>query len=248
MTTKSTRYDLALRLNWDEVQFIYLDMNGTFMFGCDRFGEEVDYHATYSELGGNGLRADELSEIINQIVSLMADVYQSPDRTDNFPSIASIIADLQTTQTLPRSEQFLIKQTLAMHECGRIDANHLNVLNHLRRKFPLGLLSNLWSEKTVTLDYFARIGIVDWFQVKLFSSDGPYIKPSQSFFKRAHRLSGCAPEHILMIGDDEARDIAPAKAYGFQTVKIGTDTGSCADCCLPNLPTLLNAEPTITST
>ncbi len=27
-------------------------MNGTFMFGHDRFGHEQDYHATYNALGG----------------------------------------------------------------------------------------------------------------------------------------------------------------------------------------------------
>lgn len=39
----------------DNFSAILLDMNGTFMFGHDRFGPEEDYYATYCVMGGCAL-------------------------------------------------------------------------------------------------------------------------------------------------------------------------------------------------
>ena len=36
----------------DRFSTILLDMNDTFMFGADRFGEEQDYSIIYRQLGG----------------------------------------------------------------------------------------------------------------------------------------------------------------------------------------------------
>ena len=42
----------------DQFSVLLLDMNGTFMFGHDRFGPDEDYFATYASLGGRNLDRD----------------------------------------------------------------------------------------------------------------------------------------------------------------------------------------------
>ena len=39
----------------DQFSVLLLDMNGTFMFGEDRFGEGEDFYRTYRALGGRRL-------------------------------------------------------------------------------------------------------------------------------------------------------------------------------------------------
>jgi len=43
----------------DQFPVLLLDMNGTFMFGHDRFGPDEDYYATYRPLGPPGKIRDE---------------------------------------------------------------------------------------------------------------------------------------------------------------------------------------------
>ena len=45
---------------------VLLDMNGTFMFGGDRFGPEQDFAATYHALGGRHHRLGVIANIISR--------------------------------------------------------------------------------------------------------------------------------------------------------------------------------------
>lgn len=48
----------------DKFPALLLDMNGTFMFGEDRFGAGEDFHATYRSVGGRRLSAAEVTRFI----------------------------------------------------------------------------------------------------------------------------------------------------------------------------------------
>ena len=55
-----------------------LDMNGTFMFGQDRFGPDEDFHATYRALGGTALGSDQVRESIRGCHEGMLNFCKSP--------------------------------------------------------------------------------------------------------------------------------------------------------------------------
>ena len=71
----------------DQFSVLLLDMNGTFMFGHDRFGSEQDYFATYCALGGGTLSRDLVREIMTTTCDALLKDYDSQDRYDNFPTL-----------------------------------------------------------------------------------------------------------------------------------------------------------------
>lgn len=48
----------------DQFSVLLLDMNGTFMFGHDRFGPDQDYFATYQRVGGRSLDRESVLRIV----------------------------------------------------------------------------------------------------------------------------------------------------------------------------------------
>ena len=72
---------------------VLLDMNGTFMFGGDRFGPEQDFAATYHALGGRRLIAQVVQDGVLACFETLGVIYDDSARCDSFPSVL---------ETLPR--------------------------------------------------------------------------------------------------------------------------------------------------
>src|SRR5829696_1047741 len=103
----------------DRYEAVLLDMNGTFMFGEDRFGPAHDYHATYRRLGGSRLTPDELRRAVDECYDTMAAGYESPARLDNFPQVRDVLAGAVACAGLPAAEVGLVEGVIARHELGR---------------------------------------------------------------------------------------------------------------------------------
>jgi putative hydrolase of the HAD superfamily len=58
---------------------VLLDMNGTLMFGGDRFGPDQDYAATYRTLGGSRLAPDVVQVTIPACYETMERIYNDPE-------------------------------------------------------------------------------------------------------------------------------------------------------------------------
>jgi len=71
----------------DKFPVLLLDMNGTFMFGEDRFGADEDFHTTYRSVGGRRLSAAEVTRFIRACYYGMSRDYDNPERYDDFPSL-----------------------------------------------------------------------------------------------------------------------------------------------------------------
>ena len=57
---------------------VLLDMNGTLMFGGDRFGPDQDYAATYRTLGGSRLATEIVQTTITACYATMERIYNDP--------------------------------------------------------------------------------------------------------------------------------------------------------------------------
>ena len=66
----------------------------------------------------------------------------------------------------------------------------------------------------------ADAGLSGVFTATVWSSVHRCVKPSPRLLQVALEAVGVPPERVLMIGDDHARDIAPAAALGMQTAWV----------------------------
>ena len=202
----------------DRFRVLLLDMNGTFMFGQDRFGPQEDFAATYRGLGGGGLPAREVERAVRATCQAMAADEANPNKHDDFPQVADVLRRLRPEW--PRLERERIEAVIAVHEQGHVPREYAECLRRLARTHRLGLASNLWSKKDRWLAELQRAEVLELFEFAAFSSDHQSIKPSPAMFRRAFEPFGIGKHEALFVGDSLAHDIAGAKAFGLPAVWI----------------------------
>ncbi|HTD69532.1 MAG TPA: HAD family hydrolase [Gemmatimonadales bacterium] len=197
---------------------VLLDMNGTLMFGGDRFGPDQDYAATYRALGGSRLAPDVVQATIPACYETMERIYNDPARCDSFPRVLDTLRTLPHTQGLDDRELTLLEDVIAQHERGQVPDSYAIALRRLARSHPLGLVANILSRKDLWLREFKRAGVLDLFAVTVFSSDGSSIKPSRRLFDQAVSALPVPRSEIVFVGDNLRCDIGGAAGAGLATV------------------------------
>lgn len=211
---------------------LLLDMNSTFMFGEDRFGPEQDFYATYVALGGSRLSSEKVNRAIRACYRSMATDYETPERFDDFPSLAE---GLRRYGAIDECDVSQLEPVFSAHELGAIPSEYAALIQRLARTHELGLVANIWARKAPWIAELTRAGLADAFKVTVFSSDSRSIKPSPVLFREA--LRAFPPDaHVAFVGDSLRCDIIPAKALGLITAWINMSGASAfADYVLPNL-------------
>jgi len=164
---------------------VLLDMNGTVMFGGDRFGPEQDFAATYRVLGGGRLAANVVQGIIAACYATMGAIYEDPARCDSFPTVLETLRALPAGRDLPEAELELLERVIAQHELGSIPLAYARAITRLAATHRLGLVANILSRKGLWLEEFERAGVLHHFATTVFSSDSSSIKPSRKLFDQA---------------------------------------------------------------
>lgn len=204
----------------DRYEALLLDMNGTFMFGEDRFGPDQDYHSTYRTLGGAQLTSDAVRRAVADCYARMGVVYEDPARADSFPQVREVLAESPACAGLPAAEVELIEGIIAWHELGRIPDDYAAALRRLAATHRLGVVANVWSRKSPWLGELRRAGVLDLFAVVVFSSDGPSMKPSPALFRQALAALPMPPPVVVFVGDSLRCDIGGASAAGLDSVWV----------------------------
>lgn len=83
------------------------------------------------------------------------------------------------------------------------------------------LLSN--AQKDFTRPEIGMLGLTRYFDGIVLSSEQGCKKPSPAFFRGLLEQYGLEPSESIMIGNDEAADIAGARSVGMDTLYIHTD-------------------------
>ncbi|MBT29586.1 MAG: hypothetical protein CMO01_07975 [Thalassobius sp.] len=92
-----------------------------------------------------------------------------------------------------------------------------NVLEELSKNYRLFLISNLATPyKKPVFDKHLN----SYFDEMIFSCDYGCLKPEQKIFKEVEKLTGNAPEEILMVGDSYKSDIVGAKQMVWNYLKV----------------------------
>ena len=201
---------------------ILLDLNGTFMFGQDRFGPQYDYYATYCSMGGNVLAGDELRAGIDSCFAELDRISNNSARYDSFPSVADVLRTLPETSHLPNRERLLVESVYAYHEVGHVPSSYAVVLQELALTHRLGLVSNIWSKKEIFVLELERAEVLKLFSALVFSSEGICIKPSRAIFDQAVAGLTLPLQDVVMIGDNLQCDVGGAAAAGLASIWINS--------------------------
>jgi FMN phosphatase YigB (HAD superfamily) len=201
----------------DTFPVLLLDMNGTFMFGEDRFAVGEDFHTTYRAVGGCRLSAAKVTRFIRACYDGMIRDYDDPARYDNFPSLTE---GLQRYARPPESEVPLLERVFTLHELGAVPAWAAALLCRLARTHRLAVVANICAPKQAWLEEFARAGISEVFQYTVFSADFRSIKPSPVLYREALRGVKARAHEALFVGDSLRYDIEGAKRVGLSTAWI----------------------------
>ena len=144
---------------------ILLDMNSTFMFGEDRFGNSEDFFETYTALGGERLNRCAVNSAIRSCYGGMSKDYEDPSKVDDFPSLAE---GLRKYAEVEDADIPLLETVFAYHERGKVPPEFAACLRRLSRSHRLGLVSNIWAKKDLWLSEFEAAGINDIWDVVVF--------------------------------------------------------------------------------
>jgi putative hydrolase of the HAD superfamily/5'-nucleotidase len=195
-------------------------MNGTFMFGGDRFGPPADFHATYRASGGSRLTEEAVRRAVSDCYGRLDAIYLNPARTESFPQVREMLAESPACDGMPATEVELIEDVFARHEIGRVPDEYATALRQLATTHRLGVVSNLWSRKPLWLDEFSRTDVLSLFEIVVFSSDGPYMKPAPALFRQALTALPVPPSSVVFVGDCLRCDIGGAAAAGLDSVWV----------------------------
>ena len=216
-----------------EKKALLLDMNSTFMFGKNRFGENEDFSIYYRSINGE-LPKDKLIQIISAAYLFLDDKYPDEKYRHSFPTVEEAI-DTVLDAELSAEEINKIISTFAFHEFGHIPHEFVEALKVLENRFILSVVIDIWEPKKLCLDTFEEAGVDKLFTASSFSSDHGMVKPSPKPFELVVSQLNLPKEECLVVGGSVGRDLGGATAAGIDCVLVGGATDPGAAGCYPGL-------------
>ena len=148
-------------------------------------------------------------------------------RLDLTASRRRIVADARRRLGLPEDDDELAAAGDALadafteqrEELTEVLPGALEMLRAVReRGVPLGLLTN--GSREFQRRKLERFDLEDFFEVVVVEGEFGVGKPDPRVFHHALEALGVAPEGAWMVGDDLARDMAPARALGITAIWV----------------------------
>ena len=199
---------------------LLFDMDKTFMFGGNKYGNEQDYEKTYKSFGGKKLNNSHLHEFFDFSYMKLLEKSRNPECFDAFPTVREFLDSDEYSKEFESYEKDLIEKTFASHECGWVPDNCRKALNELSKVHRLGLISNVWCESIYFRDRLKEEEVYNLFDIHIFSSDHGAIKPSRKLFQVAIDHFKKKPHELVYIGDNYKRDVIGAKNAGINSILI----------------------------
>ena len=200
-------------------QALLLDMNGTFMFGEDRFGETEDFSQYYCDIGGQ-LSKPAINKLIRNVYNYLYERYPVEEYRHSFPSLVDAI-NIVKGLDLTEEEIAKIVDTFSFHEHGYIPDEYTEALFRLSEGFTLSVVIDIWSPKQRWLKTFKDKGINGLFSASSFSSDHGIVKPSPKPFEYVVQQLNIPRESCMVIGDSVRRDLGGSIAAGIDCILVG---------------------------
>ncbi len=123
----------------------------------------------------------------------------------------------EVTEEDPRIERGVEAYFAAFYSNCRLIPGTLEMLETLKARYRLGLLSNL-THAPAGREILGRLGLRPFFDVVLISGELGYRKPHPLAFERLVASLGVAREEMLYVGDDPDSDVSGAMKAGIRPV------------------------------
>ncbi|MBT4661302.1 MAG: HAD family hydrolase [Candidatus Marinimicrobia bacterium] len=221
---------------------LLIDMNSTFMFGEDRFGEDEDFSEYYRSIGG-ALPDLVVNEVIRNSYDYLDEKYPKEAYRHTFPSLEFAI-EASSGLNISKAEKDKIIKTFSFHEHGEIPPEYVSALKSLKEKYKLALVIDIWAPKAMWVKTFKSLGIWNLFSAHSFSSDHGMVKPSPKPFEMVVDELGVAKEKCLVIGDSIRRDLGGSQAALLDCILVG---GAKSDLAVGLYSSLLEFQESVQS-
>jgi FMN phosphatase YigB (HAD superfamily) len=198
---------------------LLLDMNKTFMFGEDKFGETEDFSISYKERGGT-LEDNIINQIVRSAYNYLDARYPKIEYQNNFPTLEKAINETSGFDINNREMKIII-DTFSFHEIGHIPNEYKAALYQLSQFFRLAVVIDIWAPKDDWLELFNKVGIINLFEAMSFSSDHRMVKPSPKPYQNILDKLKISSDEAIVIGDSPRRDLGGAKAAGIDCILVG---------------------------
>ena len=106
-----------------------------------------------------------------------------------------------------------------LRKVANIEADIVETLKKLQSAgLKLGVLSNTFINASTLEKHFEQIGVLEFFDVRLYSYEYSFRKPDKRIFLAAAEKLGLQPANILYVGDRINTDINGAASVGMPAV------------------------------
>jgi HAD superfamily hydrolase (TIGR01662 family) len=106
-----------------------------------------------------------------------------------------------------------------LKEVSRVEDGLSDTLSKLKEKgIKLGVLSNTFVNKCSLEKHLAEVGVLDYFDVRVYSYQFKYRKPDRQIFLYTAEQMGVDPSETLFVGDLVRTDIKGALRAGMRPV------------------------------
>ena len=217
------------------IRGIIFDINGTVTDILTDEGNSDVYRVLANFLAYQGLETtpDELKELFFRINKRQrrtsAEEYPEFDVVALFREILEEHMPGGALQSLPKARRKELPRLLAelFRAASRFKLQLYpgvtEVLDELRSSYQLAALSD--GQSIWALPELRAVGLADYFQKVLISSDLGFRKPDVRMFRMMLDEMNLAPEEVIFVGNDMFRDIFGAHRLGMKTIFFKSNQG-----------------------
>lgn len=106
-----------------------------------------------------------------------------------------------------------------LSEVATVEPDIKETLTRLKNSgLKLGIVSNTFVNADSLEKHMQQVGILDFFEPRLYSYEFDFRKPDPRIFRLAAERIGESPDNIMFVGDRIDKDIKPAIRIGMQAI------------------------------
>ena len=138
---------------------------------------------------------------------------------DSLDVLAGISRSMGQSLTGEQMEELAWRWYVPLSKCAALEDCLPAVLEQFRRDgLALAVVSNTFVPGQVLDRHLADVGLLQYFETRVYSCDVRYRKPDRRIFQIAMERVGVAPEQAMFVGDSLKADVAGARKAGMISV------------------------------
>jgi len=214
----------------DHIRGVFFDLHGTLLLSDDVDAAWENWvQAFHSEMTQKGAAAslDEFKTHLETLFNAPEPEYREPGMTlfmRRVKALGHILGvDIPSKEVRPLVDSII----RVWHEGMYLDAEAKSVIEALRRRYKVGLITN-WEHTPRIRELLAELGIEDLFDAVVVSDEYGAAKPDPKIFHEALSRTGVIPGEAVYVGDMEV-DVEGSINAGIHPVLIKrSDQGNWA--------------------